>query len=346
MWSVQLSPVEPFVYSIFGLQYHHEIPTKEQAACQERFDNLITNHATHIDRLIQEGPAGSKLHKTFIWLGYWKTRTDYLNWWTSDEVANFWTILSPYAGMWREILMPSATRAQFGTNQPKPSGLGHLGTPTSLGEKSGYWGCYRHRMSTSQDDTFTTNIDKEIVQAHHERNDSYCEIPIRAGRQFVTNLPDNLCFVVEGQDHSEIADAEKDFWFRNFDQSVERWMKDLVSAGKGSGVLDRKLCYCPKSGIFRESDLTALNYNKKVQLFYFKDLRHLEKIGRRNKGHVDLRHRFMAAYGPGGEMDSGKICLWVETTVVKGNEIECEYIGCSEGTGWLAFAGHEIFDVE
>ncbi|KAJ5727071.1 heme-containing dehydratase [Penicillium malachiteum] len=250
--------------------------------------------------------------------GYWKARTDYLNWWTSDAVMNFWANLSPHVGMWREIMMSSGTRTQFGTNQPKPSGLGHLGTPKSLGKKSGYWGCYRHRMSASQDSIFATNIDKEIVQARHKRKDTDCEIPIRPGRQFVTNLPDNVCFVVEGQDHSEIMDAEKEFWFMNFDQSAERWMKDLVAAGEGSGVLDSKLCYCPESGIFRESDLTALNYNNKVQLFYSKDLRLLEKIGRSNKGHVDLRHRFMRAYGPGGEMNSGKICLWVERAVIKG----------------------------
>ncbi|KAJ6013236.1 heme-containing dehydratase [Penicillium herquei] len=349
MWGVQLSSSEPFVYSIFGLQYHHEPPTNEQITYQKEFDDLIINHATHIDRLIQEGNAASKPAKTFIWLGYWKTQTEYLDWWTSDAVTSFWANLSPHAGIWREIMMPSATRTQFGSNQSKSHGLGHLGTPTSLGEKSGFWGCYRHRMSASQDDNFTTNINKEIAQVqHYTSQDTHHDPPIRPGRQLLTNLPNNVCFVVEGQDHSEITDEEREFWFKNFDQSVKRWMKDLVSAGDGSGVLDSKLCYCPESGIFRESDsdLAALNYNKKVQLFYFKDLRHLERIGRSNKGHVDLRHRFMRAYGPGREMDSGKICLWVETTVIKGNEIECEYVGCFEGTGWLALAGNEIFAVD
>ncbi|KAF3389340.1 hypothetical protein F1880_003348 [Penicillium rolfsii] len=345
MWSVQLSSTEPFVYSISGLQYPLGQPTHEQTACQAKFDDLITNRATHIDRLLQDGCAVSKQGKTFVWLGYWKTQTEYLDWWRSDAVTNFWTNLSPRAGMWREIMMPSATRTQYGTNQPKSSGLGYLGPPTSLGEKSGYWGCYRHRMSASQDDNFATQIGKDLV-ARRPPKATHDEIPIRAGRLSMANLPDNICFVVEGQDHSELLDSEKEFWFKNFDQSVEKWMKDLLSADDDSGILDARLCFDPESGMFRESEFPALDYNKKVQLFYFKDLRHMENIGRRNKGHVDLRHRFMRAYGPGGEMSSGKVCLWVETTVVKGNEIECEYVGCLEGTGWMALAGHPDVPVE
>jgi hypothetical protein len=91
----------------------------------------------------------------------------------------------------------------------------------------------------------------------------------------------------------------------------------------------------PEKGTFRNPEPSSLNYNEKVQLFYFKDLRHMERIGRLNKGHVDLRKRFLEYYGPGGEMASGKICFWVETAVLKADEVECEYIGCVEGTGFM-----------
>lgn len=88
------------------------------------------------------------------------------------------------------------------------------------------------------------------------------------------------------------------------------------------------MCYAPESDVLRDSTPKALNYNKKAQLFYFKDLRHMERIGRSNKQHVELRKRFMEAYCPGGVMQSGKLVLWVETTVLKNGEIECEYVGC------------------
>lgn len=63
----------------------------------------------------------------------------------------------------------------------------------------------------------------------------------------------------------------------------------------------------------------------------------MEKIGRQNKGHADLRKRFLEAYGPSGQMVNGKISLRVETTVLKSCEMDCEYVGCAEGTGFMAF---------
>lgn len=110
-----------------------------------------------------------------------------------------------------------------------------------------------------------------------------------------------------------------------------------MEAGPESGILDGRICYDPESSLFREGEPKALSYNKKVQLFYFKDLRQMEKIGRQNKGHVDLRKRFLEAYGPEGEMMTGKISLRVETTVLKSCEMD---IGCAEGTGFMAFSSH------
>lgn len=111
-----------------------------------------------------------------------------------------------------------------------------------------------------------------------------------------------------------------------------------MEAGSESGILDRRICYEPDSGIFREKEPQAMNYNRKVQLFYFKDLRHMEKIERQDKGHVDLRKPFLEAYGLDGQMITGKVSLKVETTVLKSCEMDCEYFGCAEGTGFLAFS--------
>lgn len=69
----------------------------------------------------------------------------------------------------------------------------------------------------------------------------------------------------------------------------------------------------------------------------------MEEIGRQNKGHVDLRKRFLEAYGPDGQIMTGKISLRVETAVLKSCEMDCEYVGCAEGTGLLAFSSSEHF---
>ncbi|KAG0157747.1 hypothetical protein PDIDSM_4932 [Penicillium digitatum] len=163
---------------------------------------------------------------------------------------------------------------------------------------------------------------------------------IRPGRVHLTQFPDNICFVVEGQDHSAITKEEQKFWLGNLDDLVNNWIKDLIEAGPESGILDGRICYDPEGGRFRDGEPNALGYNKKIQLFYFQDLGQMEKIGRLNKGHVELRKKIFESYGPGGEMMAGKIMLQVETTVLKSGEIDCEYVGCAEGTGFMAFGSY------
>jgi hypothetical protein len=338
MWGVSLSAEEPFVYSIFGVQYFDETPDQSRGNLIQRFDDLIRGAAQYIDQVIQDGASIVGEGKTHIWLAYWGSVTDYKAWSTRKDVAQFWGSLPPDAGMWREILTIPSRRTQYGTNKTALSGLGHLGPAVSIADKTGYWGCYRHRIAEASTDKLQSPI---------ESYPTVLRLPsrkIRHGRIHMTNFPDNICFVVEGQDHSAITAEEKGHWFEHFDDSVTQWMNDLVSAGPEGGILDSRLCYAAHSGQFRDSVPVALNYNRKIQLFYFSDLRSMERIGRQNKGHAALRSNFMESYGPGGPMaDSGEICLWVETSILKSNEIECEYIGCVEGTGFLAYSSYEPF---
>ncbi|KAJ5349014.1 heme-containing dehydratase [Penicillium brevicompactum] len=327
MWTVKFPDDKPFVYSIFGIQYPTGQPNEEQSDLKTRFNDLITGHPDHVDRLIQDGCASIAGGRTHIWLAYWKSNAQYESWWNQKEVVHFWNTLSAGSGMWREILKPSPRRTQYGTNQLSKTGMGHLGDRASLGEHAGYWGCYRQRMADAATDKFAT--DSGSVCPHMaSKNDS--------DRVHFTEFPENLCFVVEGQDHSALTADERAYWFDNFDSSVNEWISDLVKSGPEAGILDARLCYEPESGTFRESEPRAMNYNKKVQLFFFRDLGHMERIGRLHKGHADLRRRFLESYGPGGAMENGKICLWVETSVLKADEVECEYVGCVQGTGFMS----------
>ncbi|KAL4915228.1 hem-containing dehydratase protein [Aspergillus aurantiobrunneus] len=162
---------------------------------------------------------------------------------------------------------------------------------------------------------------------------------IRSGRVVLPNLPDNILFVVEGQDHSYISPEEKSHWLEHFDKPVETWIGDLVAAGPEKGVLDARVCYGPSSGMIRAADAEppALGFNRKAQLFYFLDMEAMERIGRENEGHVKLRRKFLQDYGPGGAMAQlpAALCLWVEASILKGRDVECEYVGCVEGTGLM-----------
>lgn len=45
------------------------------------------------------------------------------------------------------------------------------------------------------------------------------------------------------------------------------------------------------------------------------------------------------------QVANGKQLMWVEQGVLKSQEIEAEYIGCYEGTGFMAFEGKPGFSV-
>ncbi|KAH8673251.1 heme-containing dehydratase protein [Ilyonectria robusta] len=336
MWGVDIEEDTSIVYAIFGIQYPGVELVEPQLSLTETFNKLIDNHPPYIDRLTQDAPKG---HSTRIWLAYWPSVDAYNIWWTSPQITEFWGSLAADAGMWREILAVPGRRTQFGTNNTTINGLSSVAKLVPYSDKTGYWGCYRDRLKEATPQERLKTPLEEFPAQKSDLGDG-----IRLGRTKITGFPDNLCFVLEGQDHTRITDNEKAHWFENFDGLVTNWIGDLTKTGASTGILDTRVCYSESSGVYRSAEPAALNFNRKIQLFYFLDLRYMEKIGRVNKGHVKLRESFMQSYCPAGPMGSGLLTLWVETSVLKGNEMQAEYVGCVEGTGFMAYEGSGAFD--
>lgn len=102
-------------------------------------------------------------------------------------------------------------------------------------------------------------------------------LTVRPGRIVLAALPDNLRSVVEGQDHSSVLQTEKDHWFEKFDGPVTSWINYLTGpSGHSAGILKARVCYSLSLGQYRNALPKALNYNRKIQLFYFLDHRHIE----------------------------------------------------------------------
>lgn len=337
MWALNLDPEQPFVYSIFGAQYDGDEPDEVKRARIDAFDKLIAPSAKYIDNVIQENSLRGT--KTRTWLAYWTSPSSYKEWWEHSDTVEFWASLPPDAGMWREVLTVPKRRIQmYPQDGEEPHGVAHVGTLTPYTGKIGYWGSYRDRLEEA---TSTNRLASPLSSPPEAQEATGATRP---GRVRMTTFPDNLCFVVVGEDHSSITTEEKDHWFENFDGPVTKWITDLVDAGPPGGILDARLCYFPESGKFRDLSPDALNYNRKVQLFYFLDFSYMERIAWGNKGHVALRNHFMQSYSPAGPMGQiAQFLMWVETSVVKSNEIECEYVGCLEGTGLMAYDNHPAF---
>ena len=336
MWAVKSPTNEPFVYSFFGIQYSTsgESPPEPQRSLISTFNTLLPS-SNHIDKLIQPSTDPTTQTQTQIWLIYWSSPTQYENWWSLPAITSFWATLPDDAGMYREVLTIPWSRTQFATNKKEPVvGMGSLSSRpyVSVLDKSGYWGCYRHRIpEMAHGDPLDSTLREPLSTS---TTSTPAEGRIRLGRVKLAGVPENITFVVEGQDHSQITPEERDYWFENINGLATQWMQDLANASPKEGMGDARFCYDPDSGIFQTGQLESQNYHRKVQLFYFLDFGHMLKLGMKNRAHVNLRRRFLNAYGPGGDMsEKGEIQLWVETSVLKAGGVDCEYVGRMEGTG-------------
>ncbi|PWY79863.1 hypothetical protein BO83DRAFT_414800 [Aspergillus eucalypticola CBS 122712] len=233
----------------------------------------------------------------------------------------------------------------------------HLGKIDLKPELSGYWGCYPDRIEeksikskiTKEDiSTAAMSIAESKTDTQEEKGTGEKIIPYK---QTITHIPDNICFVVEGQDHSAASAEERTYWAEHFDSLSQEWVGQVLSAGLPGGVVSSRGCYNPsvESTIPTSNSTTAeegqrrrrypLTLGRDVQLLYFVDLQYMETLGRKSAEHVKLRKAFMEAYGPGGVLFGGGLKLWVETAVLRDGDFLGEYWGCVQGTGLLGVKG-------
>ncbi|KAJ0303023.1 hypothetical protein Brms1b_011798 [Colletotrichum noveboracense] len=365
-----------FTVSIFGAQYHADSPSEEKLALINRFDGLIKGAAIHVEEL-EQNDLPSK-----VWMSYWASPQAFKTWWESPKTAAFWSALPADAGFWRETVSIPATRGMYESNKPQASGFGHCGEAIPLTAKTGYWGAYRSRMTPdSPEDKFESPL--PAVPTPRPLTDK-----IRSGRVRVSKFPDNINFVVEGQDYSYMNDNERGHWNENFDGLTKQWVTNVMNAGPEKGMVNARACHAfagdkqpgatngavnghatngtnganGTNGVngtnghtngtnghtngHSNSIFPGLDYIRQAQILFWLDLSKMEYIGRYDKVHVKLRKDFFAAYGPGGVMEGGDLLLWVDVAILKGEEMDAEYVGCYDGTGFLAYDDHPSFASE
>ncbi|PYH98165.1 hypothetical protein BO71DRAFT_69961 [Aspergillus ellipticus CBS 707.79] len=338
MFLASLPPDTPFILTVIGTQPHTPAPLRETLASlleAAKTNNLLA----HTETLTQH-PNTSQIHLT-----YWPLAA-YQQWSASPEFTAFWSSLPDNAGIFRETLSVDPSRIQGATSQNKPAGCMHLGKIELNPTLSGYWGCYPDRIQEKSISTSLTAEEKSTLPTNTTTTTTTNEDgTIVDGRITLTHFPHNICFVVEGQDHTRASAEEQTYWTEHFDALSQKWVSDAVDAGVQKGVLSSRACYSPAAAAATAAadKRYPLTLGRDVQLFYFTDLDHMEKLGKSNGTHVKLRRSFMEAYGPGGVLFGGGLVLWVETAVLRGEDIQAEYVGCLEGTGLLGFRGHAAF---
>ena len=360
MYTIDTNPENSFTYALFGIQQLDRDQTIKPDSLIDTFSTLIQHQqeeqkgACFIDEVIQDGILAPGKGKTHIWIMTWKSSAQFMEWWTSTAVAKFWASLPNDAGMWREFLTIPYSRAQYKATSDWPTGLGsHY--PHQPAVKNGYWGWIRDSIRETsrsgkegKEREAVPRMDSNIVGLKGLDGQALAAAPLSKvnERIHITTFPDNICFNLERQDMSRMEAPEKEIWFNEFDTPVCQWMDDLAFAPPDAGIISSRMCYDQSSSTYQSRPGPVFhNYNKKVEPFYFTDLKAMEKSGMANKGHVALRNNILKTYGPGGVLSGGvgKMTLWVETSVLKASGMDAEYVGCVEGTGFMAYRDHEAF---
>ncbi|KAK8018561.1 hypothetical protein PG991_007751 [Apiospora marii] len=294
---------------------------------------------------------------------------DFKAWWESPDVISFWASLPDDAGFWRETVSLPATRAMYMCNKETPQGFGHCGELIPLTEKMGYWGAYRSPLTPETPDTKFASPLPTLPEPRPLSDE------IRRGRTRITKFPDNICFVVEGQDYVAIPPPERAYWDENFDGLAKQWITNVMTAGSAKGLVSGRACHAFGSGkqlgassrrvttqdanghgatanghdAGEDGDAVnstpkdpsplfpGLDYTRQAQLLFWLDLSYMEHLGRWDEVHRKLRRGFLEAYGPHGAMQGGDLLLWVDLGVLKADELDAEYVGCCEGTGFMAY---------
>ncbi|KAG9603472.1 hypothetical protein KCU77_g2833, partial [Aureobasidium melanogenum] len=327
-----------FVYGVFGVQHRSSLTDSKKTIINE-LHKLLTASAGQVDMLVDEShnlEAEDKPHAT-TFVAYWLDVKQYESWAASSSVRQFWDNLSDDAGVWREVMTVPTSRYMFAANQNLRWGLTSLIEKLRASNDEGYWGVYRHRIG-SRDDTFTSPY-VTASKAKSVQNSLVLDIPakgprnsndIRLGRVRVDGVPNNVCFVREGQRQPNIAQEELGLWLEKVAPHARSWIEHLDSHREKNGILSFS------THVSQQSKLNDSDVAETDQLAYFLDLAHFEASGRSFKSHVQLRKTVMEMYGPGGPMEGiGKAELYVELLILKSNEFQAEYVGCLEGTGLM-----------
>jgi hypothetical protein len=341
-------------YGLFGVQ--HESLTPEKRKFISTLYSLLAKSAGRVDHLQDQSyglPRDGPKSTTFV--AYWLRSEDYEKWKETEPVKEFWEGLPDDAGVWKEVMTVPKSRFMHASSQPVKSGIANL-LNLKHSTDEGYWGVYRHRLLETPDkytdpsDTFTSayitsaKADGTVTKSVIDIPKSFAGETVK-GRVRIYHVPDNICFVREGQRQPNISKEELDTWLESIAPYAKSWIEHLDSERNKNGVVafsthighekpvSKTSQYDLDPGADLEIDTDAVAETN--QLAYFLDLAHFELAGRSHRGHIQLRKNTMALYGPGGKMSSGKAVLYVELCVLKSGDLDAEYIGCAEGTGLM-----------
>lgn len=255
-----------------------------------------------------------------VFIGYWLHERDFKAWRESEDVANWIENLSldvGAPGVWLEVMTAPVDRYQYGAPVVQKDGLATLGE-LAKSDKFGYWGGYRDRVPASVNDRFESPL-PGLPKAALKQS---------IGQRIQLSIPDNVCFIREGQDWSKAGEEERNVWKTTMDEVVRSWTGILVERAADSGTLNLRSM----------NDLDAASgerLDKQTQVAFLLSLDGIERAARTWKEHLAVHSSLIRMFREATFKPTMNI--WAEMFILKTGDMKPLYVNCHPHTGLLPY---------
>lgn len=248
-------------------------------------------------------------------LGYWMGEDDYRAWWGRPDVRRFWARAGRGdTGVWREVMITAADRHQYASGQEYPAGPSAF-LPLEPCEAFGFKGSYRARMQSTDDLTSPVRVLPEPVERDSR------------GRRLTVTLPDNVCFIREGQAWDLSGEQERAIWDTHMLPVIDDWVATLRDNPVRTGCISVRDC--------REQDLDGHPIDRRSQFAFLLSLGHIEQAAWTDPAHLRLMKAFKDMHAD--LSFPPRMNIWVEVHIPEPGGIQAEYLNCYPHTGFLPF---------
>jgi hypothetical protein len=259
-------------------------------------------------------------------LAYWTDPAAAQTWWACDEVAGYWRALpvdQPTGYFYEQMVIPF-DRFNYAAGTEDRHGSAAV-LPLEASTTFGYWGAYRDRLAASKHDPFDSDLTAVPTPLAKETT----------GRRLSVQIPNNLCYIREGQGWGKCGPEERQIWDEQMNSVIDGWVARLASDPVATGCLSIRDC--------KEHDAAASEpIERRTQIAFLLSLSHIEQAARTDPAHLAVHGAFVKMYTE--PQFTPQMHVWVEIGVMKRDEVTTEYVNCHPMTGLLPY--FDITDVE
>jgi aldoxime dehydratase len=259
--------------------------------------------------------------RNLISAAYWTDTARYERW-NRGRFASWWSDVARVGeevGHFREILVVSRERFETIFSFDYKIGVAKVGGQ-AVGpiREHGYWGSMRDRLAVSADDDLISSYGEMLPRLGTSET---------FGRRVRVQAPQNLAVIRSGQDWTECAGAQLDFYSEALAPTLRDAMHSLRDSPNETGCCEMRFA--------QHLDRQGAPLKKTFGLGYFLSLVQLEHWAATDPKHLTILKHFMKM---AGEYRSAlKLKLWHEVSVLPAVGQTFEYLNCHPETGLLPY---------